>query len=112
MVPCQFSLISFVVERSKRGTRRTTHSATRCTALTNRQVITSVVEQFWLFDVTYSIDAFKGTGAEAGSTVELLTRTARSEIVTSGHPLRVNAPKVPARKRTHTHSHARTQALL
>ncbi len=57
-------------------------------------MITSVVEQFWLFDVTYSIEAFKATGAEAGSKLELLTRTARYEIMTSGHPLRANAPKV------------------
>jgi hypothetical protein len=57
-------------------------------------VITSVVEQFWLFDVTYSIEAFKGTGTEAGSTLELLSRTARSTIMTSGHALRAGAVAV------------------
>ena len=67
-------------------------------------MITSVVEQFWLFDVTYSIEAFKGTGAEAGSTLELLSRTARSTIMTSGHALRAGAvavaPSVPKVDRT------------
>jgi hypothetical protein len=72
-------------------------------------VITSVAEQFWTFDVTYSIEAFQGSGAEAGSTLELLTRTARHEIMTAGHQLRANAPKVQAqnaRAPTHTHAHA------
>ncbi len=59
-------------------------------------MVTSVVEQFWLFDVTFSIEAFKGAGADTGATLELLTRTARSEIMTTGHPLRANAPRVPA----------------
>ena len=63
-----------------------------------------MVEQFWLFDVTYSIEAFKGTGAEAGSTLELLSRTARSTIMTSGHALRAGAvavaPSVPKVDRT------------